>query len=349
MKITSPLLAALSLLAMTSTPSAHASLAVSYQFNGNGNWSIDGVGSNNTPVGTLQAYVPLGSTVQKAFLYTSMTPSALLSSVNFDGTLLDTSSFSNLGANPYGLRAYRADVTSQVSAKVGGGSASRFDFGLAAETPNSSIDGDILVVIYRNALESERTIALLDGSSNAAGDTFNVNLGAPLVDPLSLGFEAQFSLGIGYSYQVGDAQYSKVDVNGRRLTSWAGGEDDGISANGGLITVGGLDDSPLNPVDPMLSPVGNYRYDDELYNLALGNGANAAPFLTAGLTSFKVDTQNPSGNDNIFFAGLNITARAGVNQPPPPPAGSPVPEPSTYGLLGGAALLGLVLRRRLRK
>ena len=349
MKITASKIAALAVVLSAAAPLSHASLALAYQFNGNGNWSIDGVGSNLSPVGTLQAYVPTGSVVQKAFLYSSMVPSATLSSITFDGTLLNAGSFADLGSNPYGLRAYRADVTSQVAAKVGSGSATRFDFGLNAENPNSSVDGDVLVVIYSNALESERTIALLDGSSDASGDSFAVNLGAPLIDPTTPGFEALFSLGIGYSYQSGDAQYSNVDVNGRRLTSWAGGEDDGTPENGGLITVGGLDDSPLNPADPNSSPVGNIRYDDELYNLALGNSVNPAPFLSAGLTSFNVHTQNPSGNDNIFFAGLNITARAGVNQPPPPIDGSPVPEPSTYGLIGAAALLGLVVRRRFKK
>lgn len=334
---------------MAIAPLAHASLSLNYQFNGRGNWSIDGVGSNNTPVGTVQAYVPVGSTVERAFLYTSMVPSSTLTSVTLDGTLLNAGAFADVGSNPYGLRSYRADVTSLVSSKVGGGSASRFDFTLNAENPNSSVDGNVLVVVYSNATESERTIALLDGASNAAGDSFTVNLGAPLADPTTPGFEALFSLGIGYSYQVGDSQFSYVDVAGRRLTSWAGGEDDGGSFNGGLITAGGLDDDPANPANPNSSPVGNFRYDDELYNLALGNSLNSAPFLTAGMTSFIVNTQNPSGNDNIFFAGLNLTARAGVNQPPPPPTDGAVPEPSTYGLMGAAALLAFVARRRMQK
>jgi hypothetical protein len=347
MKIASSHCAAALALLLAAAPLANASLALNYQFNGRGNWSIDGVGSNNTPVGTLQAYVPVGSTIEKAFLYTTMIPSTSLTSVGFDGTLLNAASFADLGSNPYGLRSYRADVTSLVSSKVGGGSATRFDFALDSETPNSGVDGNSLVIVYSNPAETERTIALLDGFSVASGDSFSVNLGSPLADPSTPGFEALFSLGIGYSYQVGDSQFSYVDVDGRRLTSWAGGEDDGGSFNGGLVTVGGLDDDPSNPANPNSSPVGNFRYDDELYNLALGNTLNSAPFLTAGMTSFVVNTQNPSGNDNIFFAGLNLTARAGVNQPPP--IDSPVPEPSTYGLIGAAALLGLIARKRFKK
>jgi PEP-CTERM motif len=349
MKISTSSLAVLSLAALAAAPVTHASLALNYQFNGHGNWSIDGVGSNNSPTGIVQAYVPVGSTIEKAFLYTTLTPSSSFTSINFDGTTLNSGSFTGLGSNPYGLQGYRADVTSLVSAKVGGGSASRFDF-LLNESPTSPVDGSALVVVYSNPSDSERTIALLDGYSVAAGDSFTVNLGTPLPNPTTPGFEALFSLGVGYSYQVGSSQFSYVDVDGRRLTSWAGGEDDGGSYNGGLVTVGGLDDSASNPADPTSSPVGNFRYDDELYNLALGNSVNSAPFLSTGMTSFNVSTRNPSGDDNIFFAGLNLTARAGVNQPPPPPIdGSPVPEPSTYGLIGAAALLGLIVRRRIKK
>ncbi|CCQ64459.1 Flagellar hook-length control protein FliK [Crocosphaera watsonii WH 0401] len=59
------------------------------------------------------------------------------------------------------------------------------------------------------------------------------------------------------------------------------------------------------------------------------------PFLSAGDSQIVIDTENPSNNDNIFFAGINITAVAGVNEQPPT-----VPEPTsiigllTFGLFG---------------
>src|SRR5262245_61134975 len=56
------LLAVLTLLAGQSV--AKASLTPFYQFNGKGNWSIDGVGANTSPVGNISASVPLGSTAQ---------------------------------------------------------------------------------------------------------------------------------------------------------------------------------------------------------------------------------------------------------------------------------------------
>ena len=55
-------------LTLTFTAVANASLTTSYTFNGHGGYSADGLGQNG-PGGTLQAEVPAGSTVQKAFLY----------------------------------------------------------------------------------------------------------------------------------------------------------------------------------------------------------------------------------------------------------------------------------------
>ena len=328
---------------------AQASLGVDYQFNGNGNWSLSALGSNNEPTGNLQAFVPTGSTVEKAFLYSTLVPYSSFTSVTFDGTVLNKASFTSLGSNPYGLQAFYQDVTSQVAAKVGSGSASVYNFSVS-ENNTYSIDGEALAIVYSNPTEKKRTIAFLGGSTNAAGDSFKVNLAVPLKDPSSAGFEALFSLGIGYSYQSGGSQqYSNVSVDGRKLTSAAGGEDDGGPYDGGLVTIGGIGDNPANPVNPNATPA-NPRSDDELYNLALGNGDNSSPFLTTGSTSFTVTTQNPSGDDNIFFAGINITADAGVNQPPPTPfPNGAVPEPSTYGLVGAVALAGLALRRRFKR
>lgn len=322
--------------------SAHASLNVSYQFNGNGNWSLDAVGSNSTPVGDLSAVVPTGSTVVKAFLYsTNVSGVNTVPTVNFDGTLLSGVTWTSLGTNAQGLTAFRADVTSQVSAKIGSGSASEFTFSILSENVNNSIDGEALAIVYSNPTEQKRTIAFLDGNSNSAGDSTAINLSTPLTSSqlADSNFEALMSLGIGYSYQSGSNQYSIVNVNGSRLTSSAGGEDDGISANGGLITIGGIGDSITNPAAPFALGGSNPRQDDELYSLK--------PYLSSGMTSIAIQTQNPSGDDNIFFAGFNITADAGVNQPPPPPP-SGVPDAGSTVALMGMSLAGLLaLRRRL--
>ena len=230
---------ALGLAASVAAVTAQAALSNSYQFNGKGNWSIDGVGSNNTPVGDIQAVVPTGSTVVKAFLYSTMFNTSPVPTVLLEGTTYSGADWTALGVNA-GLQAYRADVTSQIAALIGGGSASTFNFTVEREEPNSSIDGEALVIVYSNPAEVERTIAVLDGFSASGGDSFAINLSDPitaanLADP---GFEALMSLGIGFGYQPA-SQFSTVDINGQRLTSCAGGQDDGGGFNGGLITVGG--------------------------------------------------------------------------------------------------------------
>ena len=81
-----------------------------------------------------------------------------------------------------------------------------------------------------------------------------MSLVTPLPSPLPIlliasGALADMGLGISFSSQPG--QNSNVEVNGTRVTSSAGGQDDGGNENGALITVGGLDDSNDNPSNPL--------------------------------------------------------------------------------------------------
>ncbi len=135
-----------------------------------------------------------------------------------------------------------------------------------------------------------------------AGDTFNVLLASPL-DKTDPNLALEMSLGISYSSQPA-GQYSQVDVNGQRLTTSAGGQDDGQSENGALLTVGGLDDSPANPADPLATDTNGPRYDDELYDLL--------PFVNTGDTTITVATANPSNDDNIFFAAFNLKSTVAI-------------------------------------
>ncbi len=97
---------------------ANAALNVSFTFQGHGGVSSDGLGQNTTG-NTIQAEVPAGSTVVQAALYgaTFFSNTDPTITIDFDGTLV---TLTNLGsAHPF-LGSYRADVTAQVAAKVGG-------------------------------------------------------------------------------------------------------------------------------------------------------------------------------------------------------------------------------------
>jgi hypothetical protein len=322
--------------ALAAASSAQAGLDLAYQFNGTGSWSVDAVGSNQDPVGSVGALVPAGSTVVKAFFYSSIIPDQNFTpSVSFDGVTYDAAAWTDLGANDIGLRAWRADVTSQVAAKVGGGGG-LFNFEVRELARNADTDGELLAVIYSNPSEKERTIAVLDGFSATTGDAFQFNFADPLSGSSDPQFEALMSLGIGYSFQEGSAQYSQVDVNGQRLTTSAGGNDDGTPENGGLITAGGLDDTTGNPANPFALPT-TARDDDELYNVK--------PFLSDGDTSILVETLNPSHDDNIFFTAFNITAKGDVTPPGPEPKPT-VPEGGSTLALLGLALVGVAGCRR---
>lgn len=297
---------------------AFASLESSYTFNGKGNWSLDGVGSNATPVGTIDAMVPSGSTVEKAFLYSSMNTGSIVPTVSFDGTVFSGDDWTPLGLANSFLQAYRVDVTAQVAAKIGSGGGS-FSFDVDSEDPTGSIDGEVLAIVYSNPAEDTRTIGFLDGFSATTGDDVTVNFSEPLEGVGTAEFEAFLSVGIGYGFQPG-SQVSEININAERLTSSAGGQDDGQGSDGALITVGGLGDSTDNPPDPFAPADTDDRYDDELYDLE--------PFLADDETSMVIDTINPTNDDNIFFMAINITALAGVDAPPPVVDETFVPVPT---------------------
>lgn len=282
-----------------------------YTFVGAGDWSLDSTSGSATGGGVMQVSVPVGSVVLQAYLYES-TYGGSAGSVDLTGGVSAStavSSFTSLGTAGF-LTAYRADVTDFVRGVVGAGSNSLFNF-TTSNLTGGSVDGTALVVVYGNPTKPVTTISLLDGFSAQGGDGFTANFTTPINTTVP-GFAAEMSLGIGFSYQFnGTQQQSNVTVNGRPLTSSAGGEDDGTPTNGGLITIGGLGDSTDNP-DPTVVTSGA-RTDDELYDLAKGNVLNPAPFISNGDTTITVTTNNPSFDDNIFFAGFKITGVASID------------------------------------
>lgn len=281
-------------------------------FTGRVSWSVDGLGSNDPNGGIIQVEKPAGATVKSAYLAAA--------TIFSGGTIADGAiQIDGTGVNwdsviPSAISSYNhwSDVTALVKPEIDAAPAGRVDF-LVTEANTGVIDGEILAVIFDDPNQTtNNTIVLMFGAQNTGGDTFAIGLAEPL-DLADPNLMLILSLGISYGYQssANAGQYSLIDVNGQRLTSSAGGQDDAgyMGPNGTLLTVGGLDDSITNPPDPYSGTQGSppYRYDDELYDLK--------PFVQTGDVSIQVDTLNPSTDDNIFFAGLFLaSAQAVVNE-----------------------------------
>ncbi|WP_395849825.1 kelch repeat-containing protein [Cystobacter fuscus] len=263
--------------------------------------SIDGLGTASA-TGTLQVQKPAGATVRRAFLAaasTGLTRRKLINGdVRLDG---QTVNWSLSVQNNISSWNHWAEVTSIVRAKLDKAPAGRVPISVS-EVNSSGIEGEILAVIFDDPAAPARTVHLLFGTQQAQGNTLDITLAEPFQGNTP-GLLLDLSLGISFGFQSGtetESQRSIVEVNGLRMTSLAGGQDDGENMNGSLLTVGGLDDTHDNPPPFLLGP--GPRQDDELYDLR--------PFVDEGSTRLTLFTQNPSNNDNIFFGALYTSSAA---------------------------------------
>ena len=281
------------------------SIEVHYLATGKISLSIDALGIRSNS-GLIQVEKPSPTaTVRNAFLYTALYSGSLSAGdISIAGTAITPANGLKNVLNGYN---YRNDVTTLIKSVVDAAPVGIVDIEII-ETQSSRTDGTPLVVVFDDpAQTTDNTIALLYGSQNMKGDTFSIKLAKP-IDLSNPDLGLTMSLGISFGYQPG-SQISQIDVNGIRVSSAAGGYDDGEAANGALITAGGIGDLPDNPADPYASPIDSRNPDDELYDLL--------PFVADGDKTIVVNTKNPSNDDNIFFTGIFLsgaTATVGENR-----------------------------------
>jgi hypothetical protein len=289
--------------------------------------SSDGLGSNDASGGPINVQKNAGATVKAAYLFAASTGGSGYvpqdGDVTLDGTAIDWNPAETIQSNIGSYNA-EADVTSIVKPVVDAAPTGLVSFTVAEGSETYNYDGEALEVILNDpTAPTDNTVSILYGAQYTAGDSFNINLGTP-IDTSLPGLALTMGLGDSYGYQTetyATGQYSILTVNGQPLSSSAGGQDDCVEKyaatpdygdncpNGTLITVGGIGDSTANPPDPSATdatcgPPAAPRCDDELYNLV--------PFVKNGDTTINVTTQNPSNNDNIFLATLDLTDTTAV-------------------------------------
>ena len=279
-----------------------------YSATGLVNLSIDAIGTNDPNGGDVQVDKPAATaTVRAAYLMAASRGGCGCGIANGDVALAGNPiTWDATVPNSIFANNYIADVTAIVAPIVDPAPVGLVNIHVN-ETFTTDVDGEILAVVFDNpTLTKNFTAVIFFGAQNIAGDDFAITLADPAA-PLDPDYKLDMSLGITFGFQSSTVtnQVSLVDVNGQRMTSSAGGQDDGADENGALITAGGIGDSNANPADPNAPPTDD-RYDDELYDLK--------PFVNTGDTLINVHTINPSNDDNIMFAGLLVSGAAVVGE-----------------------------------
>ena len=282
-------------------------------------WSIDGNAEVNHVAGnnlTIRVDKPAGATVRAAILISGDGGNRNSSGhtprdVRLNGHAVTFSHWAKITTDPNGdawnnFNTYYADVTDLVASTVNSAPAgiSTVSFDQGDGTDNDLVEGGSLIVIFDDPSAPLSSIYLKGGTSNPAGDSFTFNF--PALTAENLANPLVMSVGISNSWQANYwEQSSNITANSTLLSSIAGGCDDSTTFAttgcnfGGYNTIGGVGDTVNNPgsIDTEVTSY-DRNLDHELYNL------NSV--LPLGSTSLTVNTNNPSLNDNIYFAGVYL-------------------------------------------
>ena len=272
--------------------------------------SVDGCGTNFTST-LIEVNKPNpAATVRAAYLSAASTGWCFCmipdGAVTLDGTGVYWDVVVQNGVNSYN---HWADVTDLIAGIIDPAAPGVTSISVA-EAGTGDVDGEALYVIFDDPEQATiNTVLITFGAQLTGGDTFFIGFGEPV--EMVPDMVMDLGLAISFGNQVNSDQYSEIDINGTRLTSCAGGNDDaeGAMSNGNLITVGGTNDSNANPPDPYQIADGNTEwtfYDDELYNML--------PFVDDGDVGLTVFTLNPSADDNIFSAHILMTVAAVIGE-----------------------------------
>ncbi len=299
---------------------AEASLVLQNSFQGRVGLTTDGLGTSSGS-GSFQTEVAAGSQVQGAYIYAqrlSLATWATSPTITFAGVALSNAVLLDGGNTAV------FDVTSIVQAQLNPAQATQ----TWSMVENTDLQGSGLAIVYSNASLAEGGVVLYAGGIVDLNANVNFNQNLALPSPIGPTGAVKLAVGIDFSFQspASPDQRSTFNINGTRLTSNAGGNDDGQAANNALVTFGGTGDSLANPANPLSTS----DPDDELYDLR--------PFVSVGDTSINF-SGSVASQDRLFFAGVQYE----TIQP------SAVPEPSTLALTLAAALTVGLARLRGRQ
>jgi hypothetical protein len=316
-----PASAAVTLPATTSW--SNAGLQEVVRLTGRLSTSIDGLGTTsgsgmiqvekpNANAKVVAAFVTLVGTANSS---TVATPS----DVTLDGQAISFSHDAQV--TQFRFKNFFADVTTLVKTTVDAAGAGVLDMSVNEGASQDRFDGLSLIVVFDDPSTVWSSVVIAFGASKSAGDSFTLTFPALNANEIA---GHRLSVGVGFGFQTTNGfQSSTIDIttssvaSASRIAEYAGSFDDGVAANGALITVGGVGDSNANPI---IGAAYSNPADDELYNLS--------GLLNVGDTEITIKTRNASGDDNLFQAVfmINRVELAGATTIFDPSLGTPTQD-----------------------